>query len=127
MVVTNILGVAFTATLLSATDAGVTFVFPEDGATNRLAWAKLSPASREAVCEWLRFAPVPPAVAAAYRQTDRELRKIAAFVADGRMDAAAAARRRRTVRAVFVRICREKGIPERTIDLLLRRQQPTAN
>ena len=34
MVVTNALGVAFTATLLSVGDSGATFVFPEDGATN---------------------------------------------------------------------------------------------
>ena len=73
MVVTNALGVAFTATLLAASDAGVTFAFSEDGATNALAWAQLAPASRAAVCDALDFAPVPPALAATFAVARNEI------------------------------------------------------
>jgi len=120
MVVTNALGVAFMAALLSASDAGVTFVFPEDGATNRLAWSQLSPASREAVCEQLQFAPVPPLVAADYRFANRELRKVEALEHDGRIEPAAANRRRRAILATFARFCREKGVPPNAIALLVK-------
>jgi len=121
MVVTNAMGVVFMATLLSASDAGVTFVFPEDGATNRLAWSKLSDASRDAVCETLQFAPVPPLVAATYGLTERELRKLAAFEASRRMTPEAGARRRQAIHAAFAKVCREKGVPDRERDLLLLR------
>jgi len=121
MVVTNVLGVAFTAALLSASDAGVTFVFPQDGATNLLAWSKLSPASREAVCEQLRFVPVPPVMVATFRQTENELRKLAAFEAAGRILPDRASNRRRAIRTAFARIGREKGLDEKTIEMLLRR------
>ena len=90
MVVTNALGVAFTATLLAASDAGVTFAFPEDGATNALAWAQLAPASRAAVCDALDFAPVPPPLAAMFAYAQGDLRRVAALVADERLDAAEA-------------------------------------
>ena len=121
MVVTNALGVAFTATLLAASDAGVTFAFPEDGATNALAWAQLAPASRAAVCDALDFAPVPPALAATFAVARNELRRVAALVADERLDAAEAVRRRAAIRAAFARRARAAGLDEAAIRRLLAR------
>ena len=121
MVVTNALGVAFTATLLAASDAGVTFAFSEDGATNALAWAQLAPASRAAVCDALDFAPVPPALAATFAVARNELRRVDALVADERLDVAAAARRRAFVRAAFARRARAAGLDEAAIRRLLAR------
>ena len=121
MVVTNALGVAFTATLLAASDAGVTFAFSEDGATNALAWAQLAPASRAAVCDALDFAPVPPALAATFAVARNELRRVDALVADERLDVAAAARRRAPVRADFARRARAAGLDEAAIRRLLAR------
>lgn len=110
MVVTNALGVAFTAALLSASDAGVTFVFPEDGATNTLAWASLSGSSRASVSAATGFEPVPPQLAAAFAQAERDSRRIAALVADERLDAETAAERRRRLRRTFMKFCRKQGI-----------------
>ena len=121
MVVTNALGVAFTATLLAASDAGVTFAFPEDGATNALAWAQLAPASRAAVCDALDFTPVPPALASTFALAQGELRRIDALVADERLDAATAARRRASVCAAFARRARAAGQDDVQIARLLRR------
>lgn len=112
MVVTNALGVAFTAVLLSASDAGVTFVFPEDGATNTLAWTSLSEGSRTAVSAVTGFEPVPPKLAAAFAQATRDSRRIAALVADNRLDAETAAERRRHLRETFLRFCRKQGLDE---------------
>lgn len=121
MVVTNILGIAFSATLLTATDAGVTFVFPEDGATNALAWTQLVPASRTAVCDALDFAPVPPTLVATFAYAQGDLRRIAALVADERLDASEAARRRVAIRAAFARRARAVGCSEVEIRRLLAR------
>ena len=121
MVVTNALGVAFTATLLAASDAGVTFAFPEDGATNALAWAQLAPASRAAVCDALDFTPVPPALASTFALAQGELRRIDALVADERLDAATAARRRASVCAAFARRARAAGLDVAAIRRLLAR------
>lgn len=121
MVVTNALGIAFTATLLAASDAGVTFAFPEDGATNALAWAQLAPASRAAVCDALDFAPVPPTLAATFAYAQGDLRRVAALVADERMDAAEAARRRAAIRAAFARRARAAGLDEAATRRLLAR------
>jgi len=124
MVVTNALGIAFTATVLSVTDAGVTFVFPEDGATNRLAWSKLAPASQMAICEETQFAPVPPALAATFQMAQRELRRIRALSSGERLEPDVAARRRQTVREVFEAACQEQAIPKETTRLLVRRLNP---
>ena len=118
MVVTNAIGIAFTATLLAASDAGVTFAFPEDGATNTLAWAQLAPASRAAVCDALDFAPVPPALAATFAVAQGELRRVDALAADGRLDAGTAARRRASVCAAFAR---RAGLDGAQVARLLRR------
>ncbi len=126
MVVTNAVGVAFAAALLSASDTGAVFVFPEDGATNELRWAQLAPASREAVCDALDFAPVPPAMAATFARARKDLRRLANLTADGRIDAVEAARRREGVRRAFATFCREKGIEEPTISRLLRRLERPA-
>lgn len=121
MVVTNALGIAFTATLLAASDAGVTFAFPEDGATNALAWAQLAPASRAAVCDALDFAPVPPALAATFAVARNELRRVDALTADERLDAEQAARRRASIRAAFARRARAAGQDDAQVARLLRR------
>jgi len=121
MIVTNMLGVAFAATLLSASDAGVTFVFPEDGATNTLAWAQLDLSSQDAVCEAAGFAPVPPELAATFRIAKKELLRLDAFEADNRIEPAEIAARRAAVRKTFKKKCGEKGLPYRRTDLLLRR------
>lgn len=121
MVVTNALGAAFAATLLAASDAGVTFAFPEDGATNALAWAQLAPASRAAVCDALDFAPVPPALAATFALAQGELRRVDALAADGRLDAGTAARRRASVCAAFARRARAAGLDGAQVARLLRR------
>jgi len=112
MVFTNAVGVAFTATLLSVGDAGATFVFPEDGATNTIAFANLSPATVRSVCERAGFVPVPPSVRPAYDLARRSLATADAQLADGRIDAPSAAARRRRVREAFLRVCREKGVPD---------------
>jgi len=121
MVVTNALGVAFTAALLSASDAGATFVFPEDGATNTLAWTRLAPASQEAVVAATGFAPVPPELAATYRQAKASLLRISDMEAEKRIEPSLAARRRANVLSAFARRCREQGLSETQTSLLLRR------
>ena len=121
MVVTNALGVAFAAALLSASDAGVTFVFPEDGATNALEWTKLAPASQEAIVEAMQFAPVPPALASTFRQAREDSLRLAALEADNRLVPTVAARRRDSLRKSFIRRCREHGLSETRIRLLLKR------
>lgn len=121
MVVTNVLGVAFTATLLSASDAGAAFVFPEDGATNVLAWSRLSPASRDAVCAAADFEPLPPELAATVRQAKDELARLADLEADGRLTPEAAAVQRRRLPAVFRKACGRRGIPPARTERLLKR------
>ena len=121
MVVTNAIGIAFTATLLAASDAGVTFAFPEDGATNTLAWAQLAPAPRAAFFDALDFAPVPPAFTATFAGAQGELRRVDALAADGRLDAGTAARRRASVCAAFARRARAAGLDGAQVARLLRR------
>ena len=58
---------------------------------------------------------VPPRVVTTWNQAQRELKRTAAQLADGAIDAAAAARRREAVGRAFARVCRAKGIPEETI------------
>lgn len=112
MVVTNALGVAFTATLLSVGDAGAVFVFPEDGATNTLAFSQLSEESARRVCEAAGFVRIPPSVASAFSFAQNSLRRIDALVADGRMDAGAARRRKSRIIRAFECTCREKGVSD---------------
>ena len=118
MVFTNAVGVAFTATLLSAGDAGATFVFPEDGATNTLAFSQLSRESAARVCEATGYVPVPPALAATHSLAKGNLARLAAMLEDGRIDANAAQVKRRAVLAAFERVCREKGLAEAEIEKL---------
>ena len=120
MVWTNAVGVAFTATLLSVGNDGAKFVFPEDGATNTLSLAKLSTASARRACEVGGFVPVPPALASTVAQTRRELCRLAALEADGRIGAEAAQIRHARICAAFLRSCREKGMAEDDARALLK-------
>ena len=121
MVVTNLLGVAFTATLMSVSDAGPTFVFPEDGATNTLTWSQLSPASYRMVCAAAKFTPVPPALRPVYRMAEAEQARLAALEADGRLAPDEAARRRVRLQNAFRKACRKRGLSAAEIESLLRR------
>jgi len=121
MVFTNALGVAFTATLLSAGDAGATFVFPEDGATNTLAFAKLSEATVRSVCAETGFVIVPAAVRPAYDFARTNLTSIDAQLSDGKLSADAAQARRLRVREAFRRVCRENGVGEKEADRIFDR------
>ena len=121
MVVTNALGAAFTATLLSVGDAGATFVFPEDGATNTLAFAKLSEATVRSVCAATGFVIVPAAVRPAYDLAKCNLASIDAQLSDGKLAADEAQSRRRRVREAFRRVCREKGVGEKEADRIFDR------
>ena len=121
MVWTNVVGVAFTATLLSVGNDGAKFVFPEDGATNTLPLAKLSAASARRACEIGGFVPVPPALAATFAQARRDLRRLADLEADGRIDVSQANARRTRIRAAFSSSCREKGVAESDVRALLQR------
>ena len=110
MVLTNAVGVAFLATLLSVDADGVTCVFPEDGATNTLAFAQLSPESVRAVCREKGYVRVPPTVSASVEMARRELARTAQLAADGRLDGTAAAQRRTRILTALLRRCDEKGV-----------------
>jgi len=112
MVITNAIGVAFTAIALSALDADVTFVFPEDGATNMLAWTSLSDASRQSVSQAMGFVPVPPSLAATVRMAQREKLRIDGLAADGRIDAATASVLRKRLQETFCKACLRRGLTE---------------
>lgn len=109
MVVTNALGIAFTATLLSVGEEGATFVFPEDGATNTLAFAQLSEESARRVCDVAGFVRIPPSVASAWAFAQNSLRRIDALVAEGRLDAEAARARKERIFRAYERIRKEKA------------------
>ena len=119
MVWTNAVGVAFVATLVSASDKGALFEFPEDGATNVIAWQQLSPDSAHRVCEETGFVRIPPALVPILGQTKAELARLNALVADGRLDPEQAARRRQRAIEVFTRTCREKGLSDDEITSLV--------
>lgn len=121
MILTNYLGVVFTAMALSANDSAVVFVHPEDGATNTLAWTRLSEPSQAAVSRQLSFAPVPPVLAATFRMAVRELRRIDALAEDGRLEPVAASTRRAAVFRAFERKCRGHGVSSERLLLLRRR------
>ena len=110
MVWTNAVGVAFAATLLSAGEQGATFVFPEDGATNTLAWAQLAPDSARRACEATGYIRVPPSLVPTLNMARRERARLDALVADGRLEAERADQRRRRVFELFARKCCEKGL-----------------
>lgn len=112
MIVTNALGVAFTAVLLSASDVGASFVFPEDGATNTLVWTRLSEDSRNAVVALTGFEPVPPALTAVFAQAKRDRQRIDAMVAEKTIDASDAVECKLRLRAAFLKACRKKGIDD---------------
>lgn len=115
MVVTNYLGAVFTATLLSVSERGATFVFPEDGATNTLAFSKLSSESSEAVCRAKGFIRVPPEISATFDRVKSDLKRVDDLLADKRLSVDKAAERRERVLTTFRGICSQKGIScERT-------------
>ncbi len=58
---------------------------------------------------------VPPRMVTTWNQAQREFKRTNAQLADGAIDAAAAARRRAAVKRAFERVCRAKGIPEDVI------------
>lgn len=98
MILTNSVGVAFAATLLSVSDAGAVLVFSEDGATNTFAFSQLSEESAKLVCEATGYERIPPALAATYALAKRELARTDALLAEGRIDAETAELRRRRIR-----------------------------
>lgn len=108
MVLTNALGVAFSATLLSVSDAGAVLVFPEDGATNTLAFSQLSEETVKRVCEEAGYVRLPHAIAAAENKARRELAKIDALLAAGRIDDETAAIRRRRIREALEQAARRR-------------------
>lgn len=103
MVVTNALGIAFTAAVLSASDAGVTFVFPEDGATNTIAWTKLSPASQRTIAAETGYERLSPAQQRAQAKARTELERTAIMEREGQIDAETAARRRAAIQRLLDR------------------------
>jgi len=121
MVVTNMLGIAFTATLLSASDAGVTFVFPEDGATNTLAWTQLSASSQDAVCAAADFAPVPPGLAATFRLVWNDLRRLEVLAEDRKLTPEEATQQCDAAKQAFRKRCLKKGLSPQRTELLMRR------
>ena len=118
---TNRAGRVFSARLVAVDDAGATFVFPEDGATNTLQLAKLSKDSRRRACDLFDFAPVPPRLAATFNRAVSDLKRIRDLQEDGVLTAEKAIRRRDAVIRVFSDICRERGVEPVTIERLLRR------
>ena len=118
MVVTNALGVAFTATLLSVGDSGATFVFPEDGATNTIAFSQLSKESAKSVCNAAGYVHIPPVIAATYALAKNDLARIDVLATDGRIAADVAKERKARVIRTFERISREKGISDEDIGKL---------
>ena len=118
---TNRAGRVFSARLVAVDDAGATFVFPEDGATNTLPLAKLSKDSRRRACDLFDFAPVPPRLAATFNRAVSDFRRIKDMQEDGLLTAEKAAERRAAVIRVFSDICRERGVEPVTIERLLRR------
>ena len=120
---TNRAGRVFSARLVAVDDAGATFVFPEDGATNTLPLAKLSKDSRRRACDLFDFAPVPPRLAATFNRAVSDLKRIRDLQEDGVLAAEKAAQRRASVIKVFSDICREKGMYPEIIDRLVIRLQ----
>lgn len=134
MVWTNVVGVAFTATLLSVGDEGATFEFTDtpvmdvsrgrslspEVSTNTIPLTKLSPSSAQRACDLFGYTLVPPAVAAMFAQARRDLTRIDALLADERIDALTAKRRRTAIHAAFQGVCHEKGISAIETDALLR-------
>ena len=120
---TNRAGRVFSARLVAVDDAGATFVFPEDGATNTLPLAKLSKDSRRRACDLFDFAPVPPRLAATFNRAVSDLKRIRDLQEDGVLTAEKAAQRRASVIKVFSDICREKGMYPEIIDRLVIRLQ----
>ena len=118
---TNRAGRVFSARLVAVDDADATFVFPEDGATNTLPFAKLSKGSRRRACDRFDFAPVPPRLAATFNRAVSDLKRIRDLQEDGVLTAEKAIRRRDAVIRVFSDICRERGVEPVTIERLLRR------
>ena len=121
MIVTNMVGVAFSATLLAASDSGATFFFPEDGATNTLAWSQLSSSSRAAVCAASDFEPVPPELVAAFGLAQKDLLRLSALEADGRITASEANPRRNRLREAFAKKCAKAGLDKTRIARLQKR------
>lgn len=92
-----------------------------DGVTNALALADLAPTSRERAREAFDLPEIPPALAATWRLSVRTLRQTDALAADGRLTPERAAARRANVMAAFRKACRERGISEDHIAVLVRR------
>ena len=118
---TNRVGRVFSARLVAVDDAGATFVFPEDGATNTLPLAKLSKGSGRRACDLFDFAPVPPRLAATFNRAVSDLKRIRDLQEDGVLTAEKAIRRRDAVIKAFSDICRERGMESVTVERLVRR------
>jgi len=107
---TNRSGRAFSAKLLSVSDSGAVFVFDEDGATNVLSFAKLSPESARRACDRFGFAPLPPRIAATYKRALADLKRIGDLKEDGLLSPEKAKERIDAVCKAFTGICRKKGL-----------------
>lgn len=112
MVWTNVVGAVFTATLLSVSDRGATFVFPETGQTNLLAWTQLSPATARRIQREREFVLVPPALAATWVRARMELQRADDLLADGRMTSEDHARRHAAIFRAWRKVCTQKGLSE---------------
>lgn len=106
---TNRAGMAFSAKLLSVDEAGARFVFADDGATNVLSLAKLSPESARMACEQVDFVPIPPRLAATYNRAVSDLKRISELREDGLLSAEKAEARIDAVCSAFGDVCRKKG------------------
>lgn len=107
---TNRSGRVFSARLVSVGDAGAVFRYAEDGATETLPLAKLSPACARRASARFGFAPIPPRLASTYNRAAEDLRRVAASREDGLLTAERAEKRRAAVLGVFAAVCREKGL-----------------
>ena len=118
---TNALGRAFSARLVAVDDREATFVFDEDGATNRVALAKLDEATRLRACREAGYMPVPPRLASTFKRATQDMRQTRAMEADGRLDAEKASARRAAIRAAFASRCRAVGLADEDAALILKR------
>ena len=115
---TNAVGRAFSAKLLAVDDTAATFVFAEDGATNRIELAKLDPATRQRACREAGYLPVPPVLAPTFRRASEDWVQTQSLEESGRLEPEKAAARRKAILNAFARRCREAGIEDADIKML---------
>lgn len=121
MVWTNAVGAVFTAALLSVSDRGAMFVFPETGQTNLFAWAQLSPETTKRIQQERDFVSIPPALAATWVRARMELQRADDLLADGRMTSEDHVRRHAAIFRAFSKVCTQKGVPTDEVRCLQKR------